>query len=118
MMRTYLSPYSEEEKDVSKIVVREEYFSAVAKGYLQEMNEELSASELDHFVYSGDFMIYMQAVRFLTDHFNDDIYYEAKYEGHNLVRAENQITLLKRYQEKSRLFREQVQLLAGSHIKK
>ena len=118
MMRTYLSPYSEEEKDVSKIAVREEYFTAVAKGYLQEMNEELTASELDHFVYSGDFMIYMQAVRFLTDHFNNDIYYGAKYEGHNLVRAENQIALLRRYQEKSPLFREEVTVLAGSQIKK
>jgi thiamine kinase-like enzyme len=118
MMRTYLSPYSEEEKDVSKVVVRDEYFAAVARGYLQEMNEELTASELDHFVYSGDFMIYMQAVRFLTDHFNNDIYYGAKYEGHNLVRAENQITLLKRYQEKSPLFREEVTALAGSQIKK
>lgn len=117
MMRTYLSPYSEEEKDPSKISVRDEYFVAIAKGYLQEMNEELTPSELDHFVYSGDFMIYMQAVRFLTDYINNDIYYGAKYEGHNLYRAQNQIALLKRYQEKAPLFREQVQLLAGANYK-
>ena len=117
MMRTYLSPYSEEEKDVTRIEVRDEYFLAIAKGYLQEMNEELTSSELDHFVYSGDFMIYMQAVRFLTDHFNNDIYYGAKYEGHNFVRAENQIALLKNYQEKAPLFREQVLLFAGSNYK-
>jgi Ser/Thr protein kinase RdoA (MazF antagonist) len=115
MMRTYLSPYSEEEKDISKITVRDEYFIAIAKGYLQEMNEELTPSELDHFVYAGDFMIYMQAVRFLTDFFNNDVYYGAKYEGHNFVRAENQIALLKSYQEKAPLFREQVLLLAGSN---
>ena len=117
MMRTYLSPFSEEEKDVSKIVVRDEYFVAIAKGYLEEMNEELTHSELEHFVYAGDFMIYMQAVRFLTDHFNNDIYYGAKYEGHNFVRAENQIALLKNYKKKAPLFREQVMLLAGSNIK-
>lgn len=117
MMRTYLPPYSEEEKDISRISVRDEYFTAIAKGYLQEMNEELTPSELDHFVYSGDFMIYMQAVRFLTDHFNNDVYYGARYEGHNFVRAENQIALLKRYQEKAPLFREQVLLLAGSNDK-
>jgi Ser/Thr protein kinase RdoA (MazF antagonist) len=117
MMRTYLSPYSEEEKDFSKISVREEYFTAIARGYLQEMNDELTPSELDHFVYSGDFMIYMQAVRFLTDYFNNDVYYGAKYEGHNFVRAENQIVLLKRYQEKAPLFREQVESLAGSNYK-
>ena len=117
MMRTYLPPFSEEEKNFSKIEVRDEYFVAIAKGYLEEMNEELTHSELDHFVYAGDFMIYMQAVRFLTDHFNNDIYYGAKYEGHNFVRAENQIALLKNYQEKAPLFREQVMLLAGSKIK-
>lgn len=118
MMRTYLSPLSEEEKDFSGIEVRDEYFLAIAKGYLQEMNEELSASELDSFVYSGEFMIYMQAVRFLTDYFNNDVYYGSKYEGHNFVRAQNQITLLKRYQEKAPMFREQVMQLAGSQVKK
>jgi len=118
MMRTYLCPFSEEEKDFSKIEVRDEYFMAITKGYLQEMSEELTASELDHFVYSGDFMIYMQAVRFLTDYFNNDIYYGSKYEGHNFVRAENQIALLKKYQQKAPLFREQVLQLAGSLIKK
>lgn len=118
MMRTYLSPYSEEEKDFSKIAVRDEYFLAIAKGYLEEMSDELSASELDHFVYSGDFMIYMQAVRFLTDYINDDVYYGSKYEGHNFVRAGNQIALLKKYQEKAPRFREQVLQLTGSFIKK
>lgn len=118
MMRTYLSPLSEEEKDFSSIQVRDEYFLAIAKGYLQEMSEELTANELDHFVYSGEFMIYMQAVRFLTDYFNNDVYYGSKYEGHNLVRAQNQVTLLTRYQEKASLFRDQVMQLAGSQVKK
>ena len=30
-------------------------------------------------------MIYMQAIRFLTDYLNNDIYYGAKYEGHNFT---------------------------------
>lgn len=111
MMRTYLCPYSEEDKEFAKISVREEYFSAIAEGYLEEMIEELTPSELDHFVYSGEFMIYMQAVRFLADYFNNDIYYGAKYEGHNLIRAKNQIQLLRCYQEKSPIFKKQVKAL-------
>ena len=118
MMRTYLSPFSEEEKDLSKIEVRDEYFLAIAKGYLQEMIEELTPREIDHFVYAGEFMIYMQAVRFLTDYFNNDIYYGSKYENHNFVRAENQIVLLKCFLEKADLFRNQVLLLASSDYKK
>ncbi|MEP7318092.1 MAG: aminoglycoside phosphotransferase family protein [Panacibacter sp.] len=94
MMRTYLSPAGEEETDYSKIAVRENYFDAIVKGYLGEMKDELSAEEKKYFVYAGKFMIYMQALRFITDYLNNDIYYGASYELHNLHRATNQLTLL------------------------
>ena len=99
MMRTYLCPVSEEEKDFSKIVIRKDFYDAVVNGYLSEMGAELSEFEKQHFTYAGEFMIYMQAIRFLTDHLQNDSYYGAKYEGHNFVRAGNQITLLQRIQE-------------------
>jgi thiamine kinase-like enzyme len=100
MLRTYLSPVSEEKKDFSRIEIREEYFRAIAQGYLGEMQSELSGDEKRHFVYAGKFMIYMQAIRFLTDYLNNDIYYGSKYDGHNFIRANNQIELLKRMMEK------------------
>lgn len=99
MMRTYLCPVSEEEKDFSKIIIRKEFYDAILNGYLSEMGAELSEIEKQHFQYAGEFMIYMQAIRFLTDHLNNDSYYGAKYEGHNFVRAGNQITLLQSLQE-------------------
>ena len=110
MMRTYLSPVSEEEKDLSKIDIRDEYFKAIADGYLSEMGNELSAVEKKYLVYAGKFMIYMQALRFLTDHLNNDTYYGSKYEDHNFIRANNQVTLLKKIIEKEKLLQE----LAGS----
>jgi Ser/Thr protein kinase RdoA (MazF antagonist) len=94
MMRTYLSPVSEEENDFSKIVIRDEFYKAIVQGYYSEMKDELTATEKKYFFYAGKFMIYMQALRFLTDHINNDVYYGARYEGHNLVRANNQIVLL------------------------
>lgn len=100
MMRTYLSPANEEEKDFSKIEIRDDYFKAICDGYLGEMKNELNPAEKNHFLYSGKFMIYMQALRFLTDHLNNDIYYGAKYEGQNFVRAGNQMALLQRLIEK------------------
>ncbi|MDP9230618.1 MAG: aminoglycoside phosphotransferase family protein [Bacteroidota bacterium] len=100
MMRTYLSPVSEEEKNFSKIEVREDYFKAILQGYLEQMGTELTAEELRHFVYGGMFMTYMQAIRFLTDYLNNDSYYGASYEGHNYIRAKNQISLLERLLEK------------------
>jgi hypothetical protein len=94
MLRTYLSPVSEEETDFSKIEVRDSFYSAIVAGYYAEMKDELTEVEKQHFFYAGEFMIYMQALRFLTDYFNDDRYYGSSYEGHNRNRAENQLVLL------------------------
>jgi Ser/Thr protein kinase RdoA (MazF antagonist) len=100
MMRTYLSAASEEEKDLSKIEVRGEFYKAIVQGYLDEMKEELTPTEKKYFFDSGRLMIYMQAIRFLADYINDDVYYGASYPDHNLLRAQNQFTLLTRLQEK------------------
>ncbi len=94
MMRTYLSPVSEEETDLEWIEVRDDFYMAIRAGYLEEMQDELTQAEKEHFSYAGRFMIYMQALRFLTDHLMNDVYYGAKYEGHNYNRAANQVRLL------------------------
>ena len=44
-------------------------------------------------------MIYMQALRFLTDYLNNDIYYGEKYQAQNFIRAGNQAVLLQRFVE-------------------
>ncbi|GAB2812726.1 phosphotransferase enzyme family protein [Ferruginibacter profundus] len=100
MLRTYLSPVNEEEKDFTKIEIRNDYFTAIKKGYLDEMDDELTAKEKQSFVYAGKFMIYMQALRFVTDYLNDDVYYGEKYAGHNLIRAKNQLVLLEKLSAK------------------
>ncbi len=97
MMRTYLAQASEEEKELSKIEIRAEFFGAIYRGYMEEMADVLTDQEKALFLYSGKFMIYMQAVRFLTDYLNDDIYYQVQYPDHNLMRAKNQLTLLNQY---------------------
>jgi Ser/Thr protein kinase RdoA (MazF antagonist) len=95
MIRTCVPCVNEEEKDISKIQIREEIFIALAEGYLSEMYNELSAEELSHFVYGGKFMIYMQALRFLSDYLNNDVYYGSAYDGQNFYRTANQVQLLK-----------------------
>jgi Ser/Thr protein kinase RdoA (MazF antagonist) len=103
MMRTYLSPASEDEKYFGKVEVREDFYQAIVRGYADAMKDELTETEKRYFLYAGKFMIYMQALRFLTDYLSDDIYYGEKYAGHNLVRAKNQLTLLSCLQEKEAL---------------
>lgn len=99
MMRTYLCEVSENEEDISKIEVRPTYYYAIVEGYYKEMENELTADEKKHFFFAGQFMIYMQALRFLTDYLNNDIYYQIQYPTHNLVRAINQVVLLERLME-------------------
>lgn len=99
MCRTCLCTVSEEEQDLNKIEVKADRWEGLQKGYLHHMQYELSTFEKDHFFYSGQFMIYMQALRFLTDHLQNDIYYGTRYENHNYNRALNQIRLLEVYEK-------------------
>lgn len=94
MLRTYLCPVSEEESDFEKVVVRQPFYTAIQQGYFEEMSNALTSVEKDHFLFAGKMMVYMQAMRFLTDYLNNDTYYGARYEGHNLTRAGNQLALL------------------------
>lgn len=103
MMRTYLSPANEEEKDFSKIEIREDFFRGIVHGYAKAMNNELTHAEKKLITYSGAFLVYMQALRFLTDYFYNDIYYGARYEEHNFTRAGNQVELLKQMEDKKDL---------------
>ena len=102
MFRTYTCPVSEEEKDLDKVTVRKNILAAIREGYLRHMQPVLSSFELDHLYFGGEMLIYMQALRFLTDYLNNDIYYGSKYPGQNLVRAANQCRLLQGFVEATR----------------
>jgi len=90
LVRTLVSPVSEEEKDVDKIVVRKEFYDAVIDGYLSEMDgiDKSLAS------FAGQMMTYIMAIRFLADYLRGNTYYHVTYPDQNLVRARNQLRLL------------------------
>lgn len=104
MMRTYVPTVSEEEKDVRQIEVRKDFIEAIRSGYLDQMDALLTTKERSYFLYAGKFMIYMQALRFYTDHINNDVYYGASYMHHNLFRAKNQIRLLEELEKVEKEF--------------
>lgn len=94
MMRTYLCAYSENETDLNKIKIRLPYFEALIKGYLSEIKTHLTKTEKELILFSGRYMTYMQALRFLSDFLNNNIYYTTNYPTQNLDRAKNQFKLL------------------------
>ena len=97
MFRTYLSPGTEEETDLEKVFVRKDFYTAIVEGYLEKMSICLSDDERNSIPYAGEFLIYMQALRFLTDFLNNDIYYGISYEMNNFNRTINQLHLLESY---------------------
>lgn len=100
MFRTYLSPVNEDEQQFELIEVRTDMYWAIVRGYSKAMEHTLTETEKGYFFYAATFLIYMQALRFITDYINGDIYYHIQYPMHNFYRAGNQVTLLKRLLEK------------------
>jgi Ser/Thr protein kinase RdoA (MazF antagonist) len=96
MIRTFVSPVSEEERDLNKIVIRKPIYDSLLKGYLSEMDGVLKDEERKAVDFSGKMMTYIMALRILADYLNGDIYYNTTYPRQNLVRAKNQISLLKK----------------------
>lgn len=106
MMRTYLCAFSENETDLSKINIRLDYFGATIKGYLSEMVEILTETEKELILFSGKYIIYMQALRFLTDYLNGSVYYPIAYPEQNLDRAKNQFKLLNELFENEKILQD------------
>jgi len=94
MVRTFVSPVSEEEKDYSKIVFRENIYNGLLDGYSYFTKNILSKDEMRSIPFAGKMMTFMIALRFLTDYLLGDKYYQTSYSGQNLVRAGNQLKLL------------------------
>ncbi|SKB91494.1 phosphotransferase enzyme family protein [Daejeonella lutea] len=103
MMRTYVCAFSENEADMDKIFIRVEYFEAIINGYLKEMGSILTNTEKDLILFSGKYLIYMQALRFLTDYLNGNVYYPISYPEQNLVRTVNQFKLLSEFFSKEKI---------------
>ncbi len=95
MMRTFTSAADEDETDVSKVEMRMPFFQALSEGFLSEMGSLLAPAEKDNLTEGGRWLTLMQAVRFLADYLEGDIYYKTKYPSHNLVRTRNQLKLFR-----------------------
>jgi Ser/Thr protein kinase RdoA (MazF antagonist) len=101
LVRTIVSPVSEEEKDVGRIQFRSEFYQAIVDGYMSEMSSTLSEAECGVIGFSGQMMTCIMALRFLADFLRGDTYYHTTYPGQNLVRARNQYRLLEVLVEKT-----------------
>ncbi len=94
-IRTIINQGSEDEKDLSKIQLNLPLFAAFTRGFLSATSSFLMELEVLSLVQGVLLLPYMQAVRFLTDYLNGDVYYKINAEQHNLQRTRAQIQLVK-----------------------
>ena len=97
MIRTMVCKAGENETNFDNIVFRKDNYEAIISGYKDAI--QLTENELNLLSYAGKFMTYMQALRFLTDYLNHDVYYNISYPEHNLNKAKNQTRLLQVIEE-------------------
>lgn len=95
MIRTMSAGDDENGKDLNQLDIRGDIYKSIIAGYISEMGSYFTQQEIAHLHHSGLIMTYMQALRFMSDFLNGDVYYKTDYDAHNLDRARNQLQLLK-----------------------
>ena len=101
-LRTAACTAAEDEPDTSKISFNMEIFKSFAKGYIESAGGFLTDMEKKNLPYAACMFPFMQAVRFLADYLNGDVYYKTKYIDHNFVRARAQMALFQSAMEHSK----------------
>ena len=96
MIRTMACSVDENNTEWELINVKEDYYKNILEGYLEGVGNTLTAQEIKHVHFTGLLMTYMQALRFLADYLNNDIYYQTSYKKQNLDRAKNQLIFLEK----------------------
>ncbi|MBI3140148.1 MAG: aminoglycoside phosphotransferase family protein [Sphingobacteriales bacterium] len=99
MIRSMAGTADENSRDFGGLEIRPAIYQAILKGYLEGMSDFLTPEEKKYIHAAGLLLVYMQALRFLADYLNNDVYYRISYPGHNLDRAGNQLALLNKLEE-------------------
>lgn len=93
-LRTASNTGLEDDRNLDNVSFDMEIFRSFIKGYLESASSFLTQVEIENIPYAAFRFSYMQAVRFLTDYINGDIYYKINAPDHNLVRARAQFRLM------------------------
>ena len=94
MIRSYTNTKLEDDPNPEG-VFNADVYHALTDGFLTETRTLLTKVELENLPYAPQVIVYIQALRFLTDYLNGDVYYQCNYAEQNLNRTKNQINLLK-----------------------
>lgn len=98
-IRTICNTAAEDEKKLELVCFNLQFYKAYVKGFLEKTSSSLSALEIKYLPLGAKTMVFIMALRFLTDFLNNDVYYKTEYPEHNLDRSKNQFKLIESLSE-------------------
>ena len=93
MVRTSTAAAAEDERDLSKVYSKKEYFEALVRGYLAKA-KFLTETERANMALAGRIITLTIGIRFLTDYLKGDVYFHTAYDEHNLIRCRTQLKMV------------------------
>ena len=108
MVRTFVSDRYEDEP-ATDLSLRLEVWTALNEGFLSATSGLLTQVDAQFLSFGALWIVSEQALRFLTDYLEGDIYYKTDYPDHNLKRAQNQLALLKAIEKNLDTMRRNIQ---------
>lgn len=94
LVRSSVSTAAEDTTALHEVEAQPELYRALREGYLAGTGGLLTPAELDLLEPAGRVITWEQALRFLTDYLDGDVYFATTHSDHNLERARTQLALL------------------------
>ncbi len=113
LCRSGTRPTVEDERDLSKVEMRQDLFEALVRGYLASAGDLLNSTEKDHLGFSAKLITFEIGIRFLTDHLQGDLYFKTRREGHNADRTRVQFKMVESFERNEKAMRGMVQAACG-----
>ncbi len=95
MVRSISTTVPEDHPQMEEVEFSTEKYDALYHGFREGAKDTLDEVEKANLLLGAKYMILEQALRFFTDYLNGDVYYKVRDDDHNLIRARNQLQLLK-----------------------
>ena len=84
----------EDEQNLDLVTLDLDLYQAFFNGFVDGANTILTPKEIESLPVGAKTITLEQAIRFLTDYLENDVYYKTDYPEHNLVRTKTQIKLV------------------------
>ena len=98
-LRFGMATAPEDERVEEKIGLSLDNYRSFVRGFVREAGRAMTAKEKELLPLSPILLTFECGIRFLTDYLDGDHYFHIACPDHNLVRARNQLTLVRRMEE-------------------